>query len=277
MPNHIEGWYKRAEADYFMMFVRQWIPFNVWFMDAYYQVNGSRPTDREAIYFLKANNNRFRDKIVNLLNGHDAEKSVFFFHLACLHKELQSHPISNKGNRVTLSNIHIENNSSTVYTFDFGHYTYKCEMQHPHGSGIQWDCLVMKKAGHVTVHQFSLPKWDLHSFETHPDYLAIDKETVKVKLRNCFMEINPKKPTDIVLPMRTRNGSELPPLNSIEISKEEKLYVVNDAVKVSQVIIELLYILRCLIFHGELEPKQAFYGIYEHAYHIQRILNKELI
>ena len=91
------------------------------------------------------------------------------------------------------------------------------------------------------------------------------------------MEINPKKPTDIVLPMRMRGGSELPPLNSIEISKEAKLYVVNDAVKVSQVLIEMLYILRCFIFHGELEPNKVYYGVYEHAYHILRILNEELV
>lgn len=277
MPIHVEDWLKRAEADYFMMFVKQWIPFNAWFMDYYQQANRTTPNDRQAINFIKANANVFRNKIVNLLNGHDARKDDFFFHFAHLHKELQSHPIFNRGNRVGLSNTHIEDNPFTSHVFDFGHYTYKCEKVNLAGGGEQWNCLIMKKIGHATVHQFSLPKWNLAAFEAHPDYQAIDDETKKAKLRSCFLEINPKKPTDIILPMRVRAGSELPPLNSIEISKSLKLYVINDAEKVSQVMIELFYILRCIIFHGVLEPKSAYYSIYEHAYHMMRILNNELV
>lgn len=277
MPIHVEDWLKRAEADYYMMFVKQWIPFNAWFMDTYQQAIGTKPNDRQAINFLKATNNRFRDKIVNMLNGHDAEKDKFFFHLAHLHRELQSHPITNKGNRVSLSNIHIEVNPNTVKILDYGHYTYKCEKTSPATGGVQWECLVMRKSNHATIHQFSLTNWDMLAFNSHPNFFAIGNETMKEKLRTCFMEINPKKPTDIILPMRVRAGGELPPLNSIKINQDMKMYVINDAVKVSQVLIELLYILRCLIFHGELEPKNAYYGIYEHAYHIQRIINQELV
>ena len=276
MAINVQDWYKRAEADYFMLFVRQWIPFNAWFMDEYERRNGTKPNDRQTIDFLKANNNRFRDKIINLLNGHDAEKDVFCFHLAQLHQELQSHPIFNRGNRVTLSNIHIENNTVTVKSLDYGRHTYKCEKITLPGGGTQWKCMVMKKAApHTTIHDFTLPKWNLNAFEAHPDYLAIGDETKKAKLKECFLTINPKKPTDIVLPMRIRNGNHYPPLHSIKI--DDNLYVINEAVKVSQVMIELLYILRCQIFHGVLEPKNAYYGVYEHAYHIMRVLNKEIV
>jgi len=272
----VEDWYKRAEEDFFMMFVRQWIPFNAWFMDEYERVRGVHPNDRQAIDFLKANNNKFRDKIVNLLHGHDAEKDAFFYHLACLYQELNSHPITNRGNRVTLSDIHIENNTVTVKTQNYGHYTYKCEKITRPAGGVQWNSMIMKKAApHITVCVFTLAKWNLSDFEAHPDYLAIGDEIKKAKLKECYMAINPKKPTDIVLPMRTRNGNQYPPLHSIKVS--DSLYVINDAVKVSQVLIELLYILRCQIFHGVLEPKNAYYGIYEHAYGIMRLLNKELV
>jgi len=37
MPIHVDSWLKRAEAGYYMMFVRAWIPFYAWFMDVYYQ------------------------------------------------------------------------------------------------------------------------------------------------------------------------------------------------------------------------------------------------
>ena len=278
MAINVQDWYKRAEADYFMWFVRQWIPFNAWFMDEYERVKGTRPnSDRQVIDFLKANNNRFRNKLVNLLNGHDAEKDTFCFHLARLHQELQSHPVFNRGARVTLSGIHIENNPDHSKPLDYGHYTYKCEkVTLPAGGGVQWQCMVMKKAApRPTVCVFALPKWDLAAFESHPDYLAIGDDTKKAKLKECFLAINPKKPTDIVLPMRVKNGNQYPPLHSIKVSDD--LYVIDDAVKVSQVMIELLYILRCQIFHGILEPKSAYYGIYEHAYHIMRVLNKEIV
>jgi hypothetical protein len=90
--------------------------------------------------------------------------------------------------------------------------------------------------------------------------------------------MNPKKPEIIIVnPMRNGSGAFIPPPNSIIIDERRHLYFVNNYELVSKVIIEIMYDLRCKLFHGELDPITANLGIYENAYNLQKILIKELI
>ena len=66
------------------------------------------------------------------------------------------------------------------------------------------------------------------------------------------------------------------PPHSVAYGKEERAYFTDDEDKVAQVLIQLLYNLRCLIFHGELNPTESNMEVYEHAYHIQSMIIKEL-
>ena len=135
----------------------------------------------------------------------------------------------------------------------------------------------MKKSDSSTVCQFSLPKWDETAFLTHSDYLAINSQTQKEKLLECFNMINPRPVAQLVFNVKVRSGVAVPPPRSICLSENRNRYFANDTVLFAKCIIELLYSLRCMIFHGHLDPTGSNMGIYEHAFYIMSIVTKELV
>ena len=40
--SNIKDWIGRSEPDYYMMFVKAWIPFNAWYINAKGQISGIR-------------------------------------------------------------------------------------------------------------------------------------------------------------------------------------------------------------------------------------------
>ena len=73
------------------------------------------------------------------------------------------------------------------------------------------------------------------------------------------------------------NGIVKAPKFSIVIGDDNPIYVTDNLPLVSEVIIHLLYELRCKLFHGEIKPLEAYQNVYRYAYEIQNMLNPELI
>lgn len=276
MPTiRLENWVDWSNPDYYTMFVKSWIPFNAWFMDTFYDESNNRTRDRQIIDHIKENPNKFRDKIINLLgrNGQDAE--LFFSHLEGLDRELEAHTLKNRGERVGFSNMRLSYNPSTVKNEEYGAYKYKCEKIT--GATQSWKCQIMKRSDNSTVCQFSLTKWDLTSFREHQDYIGLKSETQKSRLEECFLSIDPRPVAKVVLPVISKGGREVAPPRSILISESRKRFFTDDKLLVSKVLIEILYSLRCMVFHGHLDPTGSNQGVYEHAFYIMNILIKELV
>ena len=135
----------------------------------------------------------------------------------------------------------------------------------------------MKKTDNSTICQFSLPKWNLSLFHEAPDFLALRSDTQKRHLEDCFLSIDPRPIAKVVLPISIKGGKEVDPVKSIRLSMSRKRFFTDDKVLISKTLIEILYSLRCMIFHGSLDPTGANHGVYEHAFYIMNILIKELV
>ena len=276
MPTiHLKNWVDRSSPDYYTMFVMSWIPFNAWFMDSFYDDSINRTRDRQIIDYIKENPNKFRDKIVNLLARNGADADLFCSQLDGLDRELEAHTLKNREERVSFSNMRLSNNSLSVKNVEYGAYKYKCEKIT--GSPQLWKCQIMKRSDSSTICQFSLPKWDLASFHANPDFIALKSETQKNHLEECFLCIDPRPIAKVVLPISSRGGKEVPPQKSLLISPHRKRYFVDDKILISKTLIEILYSLRCMIFHGSLDPTGSNQEVYEHAFYIMNILIKELV
>ncbi len=272
---HLQNWIKWSETDFYSLFVKSWIPFNAWYMDSFYDETLGRKTDRDILDHIKNNTNKFRDKLENLLKKTGDDADEFYYHLNLLDKELESHAVYNKGKRIQFSNINLSSNNINSKILEYRTYKYKCELiTSPTRS---WKCQIMKKSDGTTICQFSLPKWDEVAFLEHPDYLAITSQTQKDKLLECFQQINPRPVADLVKNVFTRAGSDSVPTRSICISEKRRRYFTDNPALIAKCIIELMYSLRCMIFHGHLDPTGSNMGIYEHAYYIMNIVTKELV
>lgn len=272
---YLQNWITWSKPDFYSMFVKSWIPFNAWYMDGFYDEASGRKTDRSILDYIKDNPNKFRDKIVNLLNGAGDDVQKFYYHLDLLDNELESHTIMNRGKRVQFSNINLSSNTISSKIIEYRTYKYKCELIT--APSQSWKCQIMKRSDSSTVCQFSLPKWDETDFLNHSDYLSLTSQTQKDKLLECFKMINPRPVAPLVLPTKVRSGMIVTPPRSICISDQRKRYFTNDTVLFAKCIIELLYSLRCIVFHGYVDPTGSNSGIYEHAFYIMNIITKELV
>jgi hypothetical protein len=277
MSTVLNNWIKRSEMDYYTLFIKTWIPFNAWYMINFYDESQNRKSDRAIIDYIKDNSNKYRDKIKSLLTSQSEEGLLFRQNLSNLHYELEDHPIPNHDDRISFTNLNLTKNPNNLFTDSYKSYTYKVEFkdQLPR-TAKRFFCEVLKKSNGSTVHRVELFEWSLSDLASEQDFINIKDNEIQSRLRACFMEINPKKPVEIiVLPKRVKNGYKQPP-NSIEIDSVKNLYFTDDIDKVSKAIIQMIYELRCKLFHGELDPTESNQHAYKYAYALQSTLINEL-
>lgn len=281
MAVDIEKWIKRATPDYFSMFINAWLPFNAWYMDLFYDESIHRTTDKDIISHIRNSDNRYKTKILALLRGDNDESRKFKALLGGLHVALESDPIPNNDHRIGFSRMCISTPAGNIFqnVQSFGSYTYKClyDRSRPRGTK-RVVCEVINKKNSHTKYLVEQNEWDELEFVKLPDYLSIGEQTIRDKLLEYYMEINPYKPENIVcLAERRPDGTFVKPKRSIEINSSAGLYFVDDCDKVAQVLIQLLYELRCKLFHGEMAPLECFQDTYKYAFEIQLMLIKTLV
>lgn len=275
---HIKNWLDRSYLDYYTMFIKVWIPYNAWYMRDFYDESLQRTSDKSIIDYLKDNSNKYRDKIKSLLKGNDESSKYFLNCLSKLHYELEAHPIPDYENRISFSTINLVKNSLLHYTHTYGKFTYYAEFKHQlQKTQKRWFCEILKKQNNQTIHRVELFEWSIEELNKDSDFLAISDIEKRNQLKEAFNNINPKKPVNIVVPPKRKVNNEFTkPSNSIIVDETKNLYFTDDIELVSKVIVQLIYELRCKLFHGELDPTDSNLGIYEQAYNIQKLLIQEL-
>lgn len=277
----IAKWLEKAEPDYYTLFIKVWIPYNAWYMHNFYDEDANPPriNDRDIIYFIKNNSNAYKNAIAGLLNS-TSEESEFFKKLICnLHYSLENTPIPDYDNRISFTNICIDNNAKmhgpeTIKEVDFA-VTGKFDNTLPKTSP-RWIFEVVNTKTNTTIKRVELHKCSISELRNNTDYKSIPRK-YQSAIENCLNEITPNKKTNIVIqPITKRKGTYHQPSNSIIIDGQKHLYFTDDIDEVCRAIIQVLYELRCKLFHGEIEPSDSYLEIYKQAYNIQRILIKAL-
>lgn len=272
---HIDKWLERAKEDFYTLFVKSWIPFNAWYNRDIAPLAGS-DTDRACINYICKHNNTYKDKILAYLRGNTREDLRFQQEMVDLHLALLKHPIPDAATPINFKTTTIYDDSHPLEDNDFYSIHYKIERKpKTSGSGFDYDVKVTEKGTGALRFNQTFNRWKMEDLEGHADFAQFS-EAVKKKLKEAFLAVYIKAPTNVIKKPVIRNGVESKPLNSVTYGKEEKAYFINDEDRVAQVLIQMLYDLRCEIFHGELEPKISSMEVYEHAYHIQLMLIKEL-
>lgn len=277
----INKWLEKADPDYYTFFIKSWIPYNAWYMHNFYDEDASpkRTNDREIIDYIKGNSNYYKDKIRALLYGSDSESAYFKSLISELHYKLEGNPIPDFDNRISFTNVCIEDNAKKNGPETIKQTKFAVTGKHdttptlPKGSP-KWIFEVVDFKG-STISRVSLMKCSLAELRRNMDFQRLDR-MYQSTMEECLNEINPNKKTNIVIPPEKKGKSYKQPTNSIVINEQNNLYFTDDLDKVSRALIQILYDLRCKLFHGEIEPTDQFMGVYEKAFQIQRLLIKAL-
>jgi len=258
---HVDKWLllSESETDFAILFVRAWIPFNAWYCNNYQNTN-----DRHCIDLIKTDQNQFRAKLVALLGGNYPEALLFKGHLANLHNLLEQNPIPEIGdNRITFKSLWFRNNPVTVTNPLVRRRSLEYKVEKLSSGQVVAIIVNTRTNPPLTLYNYTHTRYDIAHFET--DIIAnIPTLEKREAIFDCFKALNPKKKENLLAAQKK---------NSIEIGNT---YFINDAGLLSQAIIELLYSLRCKLFHGELQPSLNNLTIYEPCYYILRILLKSL-
>jgi hypothetical protein len=250
-----------SETDYAIHFVRCWIAFNAWYCN-HYKINA----DRLCIEKIKSDNNQFRTRLIALLGNADETALKFKLHIAQMHSMLEAYPIPNadKDDQITFRNICYRINP-VVSPPSKNRRNLEYKVERLSNRSVKAMIVSKNRTGTlVTKYQYSHKKFDNNHFQADLNAVVLLEEQKKY-LSECFFEIDPKK-KESLLSLDKRNFLDIGGISFI-----------NNRDLLSMAIIEVLYSLRCKLFHGELQPSKDNLKVYEPAYNILRILNKSLI
>lgn len=259
---NIDHWLKQSEPDYFIFFLKAWIPFNAWYVA---ELPAFEKKDTKIIKELQDNpNSKPRNIIENYLTNNKPDSDKFKSHLAELHHFLESKTLKHNGMKLSFSNLSLsENPIKFEKDTDKTGNIYKSEVKNGH-----YEAMIIDKGGRTTMH-FKQPIYNIEDLLKHNDYIKIQRKIMKTKIMKCYGAINPNKTISLVSNSRIR--TEFIPLNS-----ENKVNFINDPTTIAKGCINILYALRCMLFHGEIEPTNANKPVYEHSFFLLRLIIKEL-
>lgn len=257
---NLENWINKSDIDYYSMFIMAWIPFNSWYVKNFHNESLNITSDRNLIDYIKQNDNPYKTKIRNLIQGTSSDSASFKSYIKFLHQELEINSFPNDENRIRFSNINLFPNPVKQETKNFNRRIYKFEFLHTlPRTAKRFKCTILKNnPAQTTVLIIELHKCSIVELEQNYDFQQ-QTERIQSFIKEGFNSINPKKTIDI---LKHDTGIQI----------ENDLYFDHNIELVCQVIIELIYQLRNKIFHGEINPNKNLRRIYENAYFIQKQL-----
>ena len=238
------------KVDYFSAFMKAWIAFNAW-----YNVSGEvvGKNDKECIEYIASQTNRFKTYTMNLINAEDADGSAYRASIAKLHGTLLNAAITTQeyiGVRQSVSFAEIAvKNANSLERKDYYQYHYECARTH----GRLKTSISVKATG-VTIFSFEQDGYDIDVLRQQSDFIGLTP-TQQAQCEECYKKLMPYRKTSV--------------LASGQNTKQIGAYnFVNDAGKISEAIVIILYMLRCCLAHGDISPDEAANEVYKYAYEV---------
>ena len=259
MPNtyieNRERWQDLADIDYLGQFVKAWLAFNAWYRGAYGETR-----DRAIIDEIKGAPNNLRSRIIPLLESDTEEAEQLRGFIGALHHRLENfHLEAGKGaekHRITFTSVYLRENSEGEDAITSRGINYRITRG---GSGVpqkQITAEVINKAGQ-NLFSTCQAKYDFAEIQTKVDSDAVLSSTQKRILVAHYRQASP----NIIANLTDVNEGDIQcGAHTFRCSSSDLFAAV----------MEISYLMRCCLFHGELVPSREAASCYEPAYHIVR-------
>ena len=260
---NISRWIEQSDIDYISYYIKAWIPFNAWFNN-FYGSDSNLNSDRAKINAIKRDSNTARNKINSLMENNSPECLDFRSHLASLHHELLNTEIQGRDGRVWFQDILKERNLENCVNESHNrvHYFLQTNVnEQGQVSGVQ--VCIKKRNNTQTVFQYQHTEYDLQHLLNYPD-LGHLSGTIQERIRLYFKGLEPFliKPVIAIDLTNTASFYSCENVNFVRNSSNTNCY----SISVCKSLIEVLYQLRNVVFHGELVPNKDSQRVYKNAY-----------
>lgn len=259
MPNTFvdnrDAWLRMSDIDYVGQFVKTWLAFNAWYRSAY-----SETQDRNIINEIKWQANPILSKLRPMLEAASEEAEQFRSEIGLLHNRLEGYEIHSgktpEKSRITLRSIFLKDNPPVVKADKS--YGYSFQVQRLGNRQITVE--VKSKSGAVVL-QHSQSNYDLTGLQTVQTYRKLTPN-LQAFLKQLYEEAGPVWICDLT------THQDLDP-NTREIKcGAYSLRCGKEALFAG--VLEIVYQMRCTLFHGELVPTKDAVACYEPAFRIVR-------
>ncbi len=260
MPTFNENahiWKDLSDIDYFTQFIKAWLAFNAWMRNAYSDIG----SERALLDSVKEQSNPVRNKIRSLLENTSDDGKSFRNHIADLHTRLEhTHLISRKNSierRTTFVKM-LSKNITNEDSFEYRTSRYVLKRYVAGSEKGKIEIKVLEKDSGTLVFELEQEAYDLDRLEANQSFQRLTEER-KRKVRVAYKTIAPYKEISWL----AGRDEDFIKIGSYQFK--------NDINGLAATIVEIIYQMRCLLFHGELVPKKEFNLVYEPAYKIVKI------
>jgi len=242
--------------------VKAWIPFNAWYRQEYAALN----QEREILDAIKVDGNKIRSRFIARLEGGDPETQEIHNHIAALHRRLATDPLADRmGRRIGFDNVVVGRNPKAQDEAKIYGFTYRVERRKNAAKEHEVHCQALNKSS-APFRTFIVPgEWDVDALESHTDYLSLDVPD-RVRLKACHAKINPYLFRNLIAQSREGNAITM-----------DGFRFIDDRAAIFAGLVDVLYGLRNLLFHGELVPDPTTNRTYEPAYHLLRHMIRQVV
>lgn len=252
-----QDWIRKIGIDYYSAFIKAWIAFNAWYHTVY-----TERQDRVVIERIKNENNRFKTYMNHYIDGEYSDSILFQESVGKLHTALNNAAIvtqERSGTKMQISFTEIAiNNPKTLVDVTYRLNKYRIERT----NATTTTSITHKKTG-ASIFIFEQDSYNLDELSIHPDFTRLGEECKSQCVANYKQ----------VCPYITEN--------LLAANNQPKILggtnFVNDINKISRGIIEVLYLLRCSLMHGELSPDKNANEVYRYSYEILVLVLKKLL
>ncbi len=250
-------WKDLSDIDYFTQFIKSWLAFNAWLRNAHPDIGN----DRDLINNIKHNRNPVKNKIISLLRDAGNNGENFRGLIASLHSQLERTylEVNRNGNtyRVTFTAT-IEVNLASEDTFPHARADYSLKRFILGQDKGKVEIIILKQGDRSEIFHFTQNEYNVEELIAYPPFQRLPI-TRKQKIIESY---------EGIAPFKTMTWLVNPEEDHIQIGAYK---FKNDIEGLAAIIVEIIYQMRCLLFHGELVPKKDFNLVYEPAYKIVKI------
>lgn len=247
------------EVDYYAAFIKAWIAFNSWYREVY----GSIFNDGAVIEKIKTEHNTFKTALTNLLNAPDQEGLTFRENVGKLHIALEASTILSQERTkervpISFNSIAIVNPNNKVNGVRVWYDEISIER-----TKANVVTRIKKTTNGSAILDLTQERFDVDELTLNPQFIALREDSQR-KCVELYRSVSPYL-TESVLTNSSSN---------IDCSGVK---FVKDTTKFSRGVIDVLYLLRCSLMHGDVAPNQANMQVYKNAYYVLAVILKKLL
>lgn len=243
-------------VDYYSAFLKAWIAFNSWYRSQY-----TDRQDRKVIDKIKTTNNQFKDYIETLLDKSATSTVALSFRKnldrlqeALINASIVTQERGGYRQQISFSEIAIPNPKNECNEdYNRTHYSIKRTQD-------KVTTLIHKKGNQTSIDfQFEQTSYTFSEIEAHPDFKRLSAEK-QGQCRAFYKDVRPYSIESVI-------GKD----------KDNNPIFIEERSKVSRGVVEVLYLLRCSLMHGEVSPNQTSSEVYKYAYYVLVAILKKMV